>query len=743
MTEISTRRFSFLFFIYSFVMICDVNAASVFYETQSRQAGFAVDEIEKALLKSEPGFKRFNIPEALNIRDDIKIILTSLTDTEMVDRMMEAGASKPGELMHEGYCIRKTENDSGITLWVIGGDESGTLYGGLEVAELIKIGGIDSVKDSECNPYMSMRGVKFNIPLDVRTPSYTDVCDAAQKNIIEMWNYDFWTEYIDELVRDRYNFISFWNLHPFPSLVRVPEYPDIALDDVKRSTVKWKENYDLEATGFDDPEILNHVETIKKISIDEKMEFWRKVMRYAKERNIDIYFVTWNIFTYGTDGKYGITDDIANEITLDYFRKSVEQMFLTYPDLAGIGLTTGENMRNASFDQKEDWAFNTYGLGLMDASIKQPERRFTLIHRQHMAGAKDILNKFASVTDRENINFLFSFKYAKAHVFSSTTQTFHHEFVKDIGDMKTLWTLRNDDIYHFRWGAPDFIRDFIKQIPHQVTMGFYYGSDQYVWGREFLSKYPESPRQLEISKHWYHWMLWGRLGFDPDLGDDRFVGMIQDRFPEVSGKEIFEAWQAASMTYPLTTGFHWGALDFQWYIEACKSRPGPAETETGFHDVNRFITLKPHPGSGNLSIPDYVRGYVTKDMPNKITPVEVSQKLTANADKALAIVSNLDSVENRELAKTIEDIRAMANLGKYYAHKIHGAVELALYRETGEKNHQIASVTELIEALQFWRTYTEIASKQYHNPLWTNRVGYCDWDELTLEVENDIAIARK
>lgn len=45
-----------------------------------------------------------------------------------------------------------------------------------------------------------MRGTKFNIPLDVRTPSYTDVCDAAQNNIIEMWNFDFWKEYIDNVL---------------------------------------------------------------------------------------------------------------------------------------------------------------------------------------------------------------------------------------------------------------------------------------------------------------------------------------------------------------------------------------------------------------------------------------------------------------------------------------------------------------------------------------------------------------
>ena len=99
--------------------------------------------------------------------------------------------------------------------------------------------------------------------------------------------------------------------------------------------------------------------------------------------------------------------------------------------------------------------------------------------------------------------------------------------------MKTIWTLRNDDNYYFRWGAPDFVREFIQNIPYDVSRGFYYGSDQYIWGREFLSRDPETPRQLEVEKHWYHWMLWGRLGYDPQLGNERFIQILQARFPQI------------------------------------------------------------------------------------------------------------------------------------------------------------------------------------------------------------------
>ena len=743
--SIGKRIFAVLI-LCSVAIVSDLKAASVslLFDNKVPQAVFAAEDIQAVLKIRGNDVRKLSLTQLSQVTDDVRIVLSLNSNEDIIRAIQSEGAKPPGTLRSEGYSIRRSSKAGRTIYWAVGADAGGVMYGGLELAEVIRVNGLDGIKDVDQNPYMAMRGTKFNIPLDVRTPSYTDVCDAAQNNIPEMWSFDFWKDYIDNLARYRYNFISLWSLHPFPSLVKVPDYPDVALDDVKRSTVKWQENYDLSGRGFDSPEIVSNIEILKKMTIERKIEFWREVMRYAKDRNIDSYVVTWNIFVNGTEGKYGITDDINNETTIDYFRKSIKQMFLTYPDLAGIGLTTGENMPKATFQQKEDWAFKTYAQGLLDAAKEQPGRKFTFIHRQHMTGAKDIARKFRPLIDHKDIDFIFSFKYAKAHVYSSTKQPYHPGFVKDIqdeGDLKTIWTLRNDDVYHFRWGAPDFVREFIKNIPYDVSRGFYFGSDQYIWGRDFMSTEPETPRQIEIVKHWYHWMLWGRLGYNPVISNERFIDIIQQRYPDISGSDLFNAWQEASMVYPLTTGFHWGALDFQWYIEACKSRPGPAQTPTGFHDVNRFITLPPHKGTDNISIPDYVKAVKEGKLLSGTTPIEVFDRIHNHADKALSILGRLKHGGNKELRLTLGDIRAIAYMGKYYAHKIRGATELALFRETDKKEHQKAAIEELTSAAKFWQLYTSTAVKQYNNPLWTNRVGYCDWQALSKEVLNDIKIA--
>lgn len=705
---------------------------------------FAAKEIENAARKRGHRIVRASV-EGFAKRDRVSIVLASTQDQPTLHALPVEHAVPADALQAEGFRIRRSGKDESKVIWVIGADMGGTMYGGLELAEQIRLSDLDAIQTMDRNPYMSMRGTKFNIPLDVRTPSYSDMSDAAQANIEHMWSLEFWKDYLDSLARHRYNYVSLWNLHPFPSLVKVPEYPDVALNDVKRSKIAFEEDYPTIATGLVTRAMLANTETIKKLSIEQKIEFWREVMRYAKDRNIDFYVITWNVYTYGVDGKYGITDDLGNERTIDYFRKSVRELLRTYPLLRGIGLTTGENMPDEEFQAKEDWALATYGQGVLDVAREQPERQFRFIHRQHQTRAQDIARTFAPVVRQPNVDFIFSFKYAQAHVLSSTQQTFHRGYIESLGNLKTIWTLRNDDALMFRWGAPDFVREFVKNIPYEPSQGFYFGSDMWVWGRDFLSLNARQPRSLEVDKHWYHWMLWGRLGYDPTLDNQRLMSLLHDRYPGVDAKALFDTWQNASMIYPLTTGFHWADFDFQWYIEGARSRPDPAQNATGFHDVNRFITLGTHPGTDNIAIPLYVDALLQKKKLEGTTPPQVAQRIDAHADAALEGLRSLTvrSRQSTDLGDTLSDIRAMALLGKYYAAKIRGATALELYRRTGQAARQENAIAELSAAQQHWSAYTQLASTKYKNPLWTNRVGYVDWKELNAEVAKDVEIARQ
>ncbi len=611
------------------------------------------------------------------------------------------------------------------------------MYAGLDLAEAIRLGTLSAIASADHAPYIARRGIKFNIPLDARTPSYSDASDSAQQNIPEMWSMAFWHEFLDEMARDRYNVLSLWNLHPFPSIVKVPEYPKIALADVKRTTVRF-EDHRHNGTDMGSPEIFTHLETLKRMTIDEKIRFWRAVMQYAHDRGIEVYLFTWNIFTFGKGGQYGITPDGTNPVTIDYFRKSVRQTILTYPLLSGIGITAGENMPKMTAQAKEKWLWETYGQGIADALHQQPGRKFRLIHRQHQANMNAILEQWKTLP----ATFDLSYKYSVAHMYSSPNPPFAaHDILGILPPNLRLWmTVRNDDIYSFRWGDPDYARAYIRNLPGPAQMiGFYMGPDGYTWGREFVSTEPDTPRRLVIKKQWYSFTLWGRLSFDPQLPDTLFQRMLAARFPEAGAARLYAASNYASRIIPRMTTFNWGNIDIKWFPEACSGAPN----QGGFYSVERVMKGQSMPGAGVLNIADYLKNVLDGQHLPGMTPPEVAADLESNAAKALDLVAALRpaAAHDKELRRTLGDYEAMAELGNYYAEKIRGATDLALFDRTHQPQRREAAVRHLESALTHWKRYAAVALSQYKPQLLT-RIGYFDLNEITPKAEADIRTAR-
>jgi hypothetical protein len=710
------------------------------YAAGRPQVEFAGGEIRAAVASKGDSVVRSDLETQLNkpVQGSFRIVIAaSVEESGRVAKKLEL-QPPASNAVAQAYSIRKLDAIGGPTYVVLAADPVGAMYGGLDLAEAVRLGTLSGVTSGDHSPFIPNRGIKFNIPLDVRTPSYSDAGDSAQQNIPEVWDIAFWHEFLDELARQRYNVLSLWNLHPFPSMVRVPEYPKVALADVMRTTEKFDSSYDLTGRDMVRPALLAHTKVVRKMTIQQKIRFWREVMDYAHDRGISIYLFTWNIFVWGTDGKYGITSAQDNPITIDYFRKSVAATLLTYPRLAGIGITAGENMQNPKGEfSRENWLFDTYGKGIEDVKKLQPDRPILLIHRMNQANLLDIVSGWRQYAGP----FELSYKYSAAHMYSLTSPPFATRDLVDMpAEMHTWMTVRNDDIYSFRWGDPEFARAYLRGLPGpNILAGFYMGPDGYTWGREFISKEPDSPRQLVIKKQWYSFMLWGRLSYDPSLPDTLFQRTLAVRYPEARDGELFAAYKAASKVSPQINRFFWagGGNDLAWFPEACLSHP----KHHGFYTVKDFINGVTTPGSGMMSIREYTDAISHKGPSTGITPPEVADQLRADATQALKLLDAMPSPgSDKELRLTLGDLRAMAYLGDYYADKIMGATELAAFGATRDAQRRASSVRYLQSAVEDWKLYAAIATQQYRPQLLT-RVGYVDLNAITAEVEHDVQIA--
>lgn len=677
------------------------NGVEVIYDTDNPAIAFAAGKVEATLaargLKGGP--------------DRIVITLEG-------DPALPQGLELP-ELGVQGYALRKVEGE----YWIIGGDSPGAMYGGLDLADdLLATQPFANIEDVDRNPYIKKRGLKFNIPLDARTPSYSDNNIVSQGNIPHMWDMAFWHEFLDEMALNRLNLLTVWSLAPFPSMVRIPDYPEIGLDDVKRTTLPV-DTWGHSSNGSQNvtPEILANLETVKSITLDEKIEFWREVMQYAHDRGVEVYIYTWNIFVFGTEGtSYGITDDIDNPVTRDYVRKATKALLETYPLLAGMGVTAGEHMSHDN-DRDDEYLFATYGQGVNDALEADPERTFTLVHR--LGDETSAKKAFAGLNPRVKLGF--AHKYSKAHVYSSTDPYWihDHQFLEKIGpDAPFFVTVRDDSHNYLRGGSdPAFVREYVQNIPNRETnlQGFQLGPDSIVWGREFVSREPLEQRQLMLAKRWYSMRQWGKLAYDPSVPDSEFADLLVARFPGVDAQGLFMAWASASKVLPLVNRFHnhKAYLDYQWNPELCDSRAG-YNSETGFHDMDTFLRILVQPHEGLIGIPDYVAGER-----NGTTPFDVAEQLMDASRVTLAALDGLgaESDDGSELARTLTDIRALGWLGSYYSHKVSASTHYGFFKENGSEEHKQAALADLKEASRDWWRYSHLVSSQYQ-PMWYGRL---------------------
>src|SRR5690606_25811244 len=136
----------------------------------------------------------------------------------------------------EGFTIRSERNRTIIS----GYDNSGALYGCMELADRVKTAGsLPENLNSSDQPEMVLRGTAVGLQKPYYLPGRT-VYEYPYTPETFPWFYDkqLWIEYLDMMVENRYNSLYLWNGHPFASLVRLKDYPEaveVSDEDFKKN----------------------------------------------------------------------------------------------------------------------------------------------------------------------------------------------------------------------------------------------------------------------------------------------------------------------------------------------------------------------------------------------------------------------------------------------------------------------------------------------------------------------------
>lgn len=684
-------------------------SVAIYYDSEIPQVAFAANDIKSELEKKDYEVQTKDLL-LLSENEGGKIIILSLSDNRnIVSTLKEYGGNEVDDLGEQAFAIRTTK-ESELAYWVLGGDATGVMYGGFELAENISFQGYGKVLNIEQSPKIKNRGMKLNLPFDRRITTYAGgwSSESAVEAIPHVWDFTFWKQLIDQQARNRYNLLSIWLCNPFSALVELDDYPNASVPGIE---------------GFDG--------FVTDLDHEKRVEFWRDVIRYAHDRGMKFYFFNWNIhLDYAEDQYPELTDNPDNEKTIDYMYKSIYALLETYPELDGFGITAGDRMHGES-DENTRWTMAGMGKAVIDYLKENPSRKFNLIHRSVKSNPMVWEDIYQPSKSAPNLTMDFETKYSLAHMYSTTSPAWnpHIDKIKEMG--QNIWlNLRNDDYFYFNWGDPGFVREYIENIPSKENVaGMFIGSDGYNPSRTYFYKDESLNGQLEVERRWYMEMLWARISYNPEVSDQVFMNMLAKHFPDVSAENLFHAWTLASRSLPKVTELVMDSwrLDFHWYPEACWSDP---ERRGGFKTIDDFAETNVAKGSDlcniALSAADSCNG--------KKSSYELADEIQADATQALSMINTIDSEGDVDLEIAIANIKQMAYLSSYYAHKIRGAT----YRKAG--NIELAR-DEMGKAYLWWMTYSRSMGSLYKPTSFRNISIEPDWtfaDEVVLKEYIDL-----
>ena len=602
----------------------------------------------------------------------------------------------------ESFAINKRNNKITVT----GGSERALIYGCLSIAEDLRNGiALKNIKQKKEKAFLAFRAIKYDLPWDTYRHSYAlELHDSTCRDTA------YWKAFLDMMAENRFNALTLWNLHPYTFLIKPKNFPEAS---------PWN---------------------------DEEMKSWQNlfhsIMRMADERAIETYIIPFNIFVTPEFAKahnvamdnlqhdYFVKGDTSAMIK-QYTRECVTQMLEEYPELTGMGLTLGEGMAGMTPQQRENWMNET-----IIAGMQQANRKSKLIHRIPFSSTTGSLGVTSIETEKLTRNsieqeaatgfiekpILADLKFNWSHTHSTTKlikvhggKLYDTYFKPEPKDYKIIWTARNEDFFCLRWGVPSFVRQHILSNSKSWCGGYMLGSETYIPAKDYFTKDSVGLSwRYAFERQWLFYKLWGRLLYDPLQDNDIFNAEFIRRYG-MAGKQLLDASSLSGSTaLRIASDFDCG-WDFTLYTEGMMALD-TATKNVSYISVD-WLIHQPPLDTDYISIADYVqrtsKGYIFNKQ--KITPPQLASILEKDCIKALSIVRNINTKNNKALMYEVADIKTWSYLGLHFAEKIRGGIALQTYRANNNEKYKQNAVIHLQNALANWDSVISITRPLYNN----------------------------
>ncbi len=691
--------------------------ASIAYRTNSPPLRFAVGKLDEALRGINETVIHYDLAgswEKAGI-----VVLANESDVAAFRCSGREIAFSP-TIRNEGFQLLRLRIDKGQILCVQARDESGAMYGVLDLAEQVRIhGSLAGVEEKIANPRFEFRAIKFNLPWSPYRSG-----PATEMHLDTCRDLSFWRRFLDMMAENRFNVLSLWNLHPFPFMIRPEEFP--------------------EACPFRDEEM------------EEWKLFWRSLFRMAKERGIETYVVNWNIVVSPEFARaHGVREkNDTSELVRRYTRECVTQVINEYEDLTGLGVTLADWMSGMTPAEREDWIAETFIAGM-----KRARRAVKFIHRSVLAGSPIEMRRVIDDA-RLPAPVWVEIKFNWSHGHSTPRLSITHDYSSGEVDerfwtpkptnYRIVWMIRNEDFFILRWGEPDFIRQHIEMNGKEYVGGYFVGSEGYIPAKDYSHRlHTHQTWNYAFEKQWLFYMLWGRLLYDPETPNGIFEAALENRYNRGIGQTMLQAYTLASRMPLRLASFHAATWDYTLYSEGFLAAAGSRGVSDGvspFISIDELIhheTLDPT----YISIPEHIeRVAKDEDVPRgQVTPLQIASDSERDGRTVLNLVERLRSKTGAYPGGyecEVDDLATWGHLSLYLADKLRAGVALETFRRNGAVNEKEKAISLLERAAAHWEGVAAVAERHYREVPYVG-AGTFSWRKYAEQAKRDIEIARQ
>ena len=597
-------------------------------------------------------------------------------------KQLDWKGSEPGK---EGFVI--TAGRLGGRVAVAGGDDSGALYGCLELAKRIQeSGGLPREIHITDKPAMTLRGTCVGMQKTYILPG-RKVYEYPYTPDLFPWFYDkgLWRDYLDSLVANRMNTLYLWNGHPFASLVRLKDYP-----------------YAVEV-----PEDI----------FKKNQEQYRWLAGECDKRGIWLVQMFYNIFV---SKPFAQTNGISTQLSAptplvtDYTRKSIAEFVKEFPNV-GLMVCLGEALQGT--ENQIAWATNAILPGVLDgmkaAGLKgQPP----VVIRTHAMNPEAIMP--ACFTVYSNL-----FTETKYNGESLTTyeprgkaaQT-HRNMAKLGPHLVNVHILSN--LEPFRYGATEFIRKSMLASRDQLGASGLHLYPLAYWNWPYSPDIADPPLK-QWERDWIWFEAWGRYAWNPDVsaGEDRayWVGRLADFYgcdTNAAGK-ILDAYNAAGEVAPML-------------IRRFGITEGNRQTLSLGMTLDQLVNPKRYNAISELwesqaPLGERLDVYVQKEKAGQRhvgeTPVSVladAAAFSVAAESAINAAAPAVTRNRAEFERLANDMACIETLAAFFAVKMPAASALLFQQGTTNQLNIQTAENALQSSVEAFVKLTQLTEKTYH-----------------------------